>query len=291
MILGYDMKRNIIAIVYDFDGTLSPQPMQEYTVFPRLQISPRKFWEEVRKKNAEIGGEEIITYMMLMLEKANEAGIKISRGDLGGMASEIQFFPGVADYFGRINRFVASESGNRVRLRHYILSSGLKEIINKTKIKREFHKIFASEYYYDQYRAPQYPKLVVTDTVKTQFLFRINKGKEKLTESINEFMPDEDRPIPFSNIIYVGDGMTDVPCMTVTTKNGGYAIAVYKPHSSKGLAICKKLFKNARVDYIAPADYRKGCKLEKYLQTILRTIIQGIVHYNTQRDMTIEQGI
>jgi phosphoserine phosphatase len=285
------MKRNTIAIVYDFDGTLSPQPMQEYTVFPQLQLRPEKFWAEVKRKNAEIRGEEIITYMMLMLERANEVEAKISRTDLGRMASAIEFFPGVEDYFKRINEFVATESGGKIKLRHYILSSGLKEIINKTKIKNEFYNIFASEYYYDQYGAPKYPKLVVTDTVKTQFLFRINKGKEKLTESINEFMPDKERPIPFSNIIYVGDGMTDVPCMTVTTKNGGSAIAVYKPHSRTGLAVCKKLFKNARVDYIAPANYSKGSKLNKFLQTILKAIIQGIIHYNTQRDMTIEYRI
>lgn len=229
--------------------------------------------------------------MMLMLEKANATNAKISRAELGGMASKIEFFPGVENYFKRINKFVKTESKGKVKLRHYILSSGLKEIINKTKIKGEIYNIFASEYYYDQYKAPKYPKLVVTDTVKTQFLFRINKGKEKLTESINEFMLDKDRPIPFSNIIYAGDGMTDVPCMTVTTKNGGYAIAVYKPYSTKGLAVCKKLFKNARVDYIAPADYTKGSKLDKYLQTILKTVIQGIMHYNTQKDMTGEYKI
>lgn len=285
------MKRNIIAIVYDFDGTLSPQPMQEYTVFPQLQLKPDKFWAEVKRENAKIKGEKIITYMMLMLKKANEAEAKISRADLGRMASKIRFFPGVEDYFGRINEFVATKSDKKVKLRHYILSSGLKEILNKTKIKDEFHNIFASEYYYDQYKAPKYPKRVVTDTVKTQFLFRINKGKEKLTESINEFMPDKDRPIPFSNIIYIGDGMTDVPCMTVTTKNRGYAIAVYKSRNRRGLATCKKLFKNARVAYIAPANYNEGSKLNKFLQTILKTIIQQIIYYNTQRDMAMEYGI
>ena len=261
------MKKNIIAIIYDFDGTLSPQPMQEYTVFPQLHISPQTFWRQVKIENTRIKGEEIITYMMLMLRKANEAGLRISNLDLGNMASSIKFFPGVETYFNRINQFVADESNNKVKIRHYILSSGLKEIINKTKIKGHFHKIFASEYSYNQYRAPQYPKLAVTDTVKTQFLFRINKGKENLTENINEFMSEEERPIPFSNIIYIGDGMTDVPCMTVTTRNNGYAIAVYKPHSTKGLAVCKKLFKNKRVDFIAPANYNDNSELDKFLQS------------------------
>lgn len=266
--------------------------MQEYTVFPQLNIKPSKFWESVKKENAKVKGEEIITYMMLMLKKANDEGLKITKSDLGKMASKIKFYKGVETFFIRINNFVAKESKNYVNVRHYIISSGLKEILDKTKIKKFFHNIFASEYHYNHYGAPVYPKLVVTDTVKTQFLFRINKGKEKLSENINEFMAASDRPIPFSNIIYIGDGMTDVPCMTVTTKNGGYSMAVFNPwQKNKGLKICKTLFKNARVEYIAEADYRRGKELDKYLKIILKSIIQGIIFVNTQREMAIKRKI
>jgi hypothetical protein len=285
------MKRNIIAIIYDFDGTLSPQPMQEYTVFPQLNIKPQDFWEEVKKENTKVKGEQIITYMMLMLRKANQASLRISKSDLGKMASKVQYFPGVTTFFPRINKFVEKESNNKVKVRHYIISSGLKEILSSTKIKDYFHNIFASEYYYNQYRAPIYPKLVVTDTVKTQFLFRINKGREKLTENINEFMAEGDRPVPFSNIIYIGDGMTDVPCMTVTTKNGGYSIAVFNQRKRKSLQMCKTLFKNARVDYIAKADYNMDSELDKFLKITLKTIMQGIIFYNKQRDMVIRRNI
>jgi hypothetical protein len=201
------------------------------------------------------------------------------------MAAKIKFFPGVEKFFGRITKFVAKESGSKAKVRHYIISSGLKEILNKIKIKRLFHKIFACEYHYDQYDAPLYPKLVVTDTVKTQFLFRINKGREQLSESINEFMSEGDRPIPFSNIIYIGDGLTDVPCMTVTTKNGGYAIAVFNHKHRKSLHTCKELFRNNRVDYIAKADYRRGKELDKYIKIILKSIIQGLEYRESQKDM------
>jgi len=286
------LKKNIIAIIYDFDGTLSPQPMQEYTVFPRLNITPRDFWLEVSRENTRIKGEEIITYMMLMLKKANQANLRINRSDLGRMAKKIKFFPGLGKtYFKRINNFVAKESNNHIKVRHYIISSGLKEILDKTRIKVHFKNIFASEYCYNQYGEPIYPKLVVTDTVKTQFLFRVNKGKEKLSESINEFMAEEDRPIPFSNIIYIGDGMTDVPCMTVTTKNGGYSIAVYDPCKRKGLQRCKKLFKNARVNYFAEADYRRDSELDKFLKATLKLIIQDVIIFNIQRDMVIRRKI
>lgn len=285
-------KKNIIAIIYDFDGTLSPQAMQEYTVFPQLNIKSEDFWREVRRENIKIRGEEIITYMMLMLKKANQANLRISRSDLGRMAKKIKFFPGIGKtYFERINNFVAKESSNHIKVRHYIISSGLKEILDKARIKDHFKKIFASEYYYNQYGEPTYPKLVVTDTVKTQFLFRINKGKEKLSESINEFMAEEDRPIPFSNIIYIGDGMTDVPCMTVTTKNGGYSVAVYNPKKRKSLQRCKELFKNARVAYIAEANYRKDSELEKFLKATLKLIIQDVIIFNIQKDMMIRRKI
>ncbi len=284
-------KRNIIALIYDFDGTLSPQPMQEYTVFPKLNLTPKKFWDEVKNINKRIKGEEIITYMMLMLQRANESKLRITKQDLGKMASQINYFQGVRTFFGRINNYVAKISEGKVEVRHYIISSGLKEILEKTRIKANFYNIFASEYYYDEYSAPIYPKLVVTDTVKTQFLFRINKGKEDLTDNINEFMDESTRPIPFSNMIYVGDGMTDVPCMTVTTKNGGYAIAVYNSKKRESLNTCKTLFKNTRVDFIAEADYSNNSDLDRFIKITLKTIIQGIQFYETQRKMVLKKRI
>lgn len=279
------MKKNVIAIIYDFDGTLSPLPMQEYTVLPKIPIEPNKFWSEVQRENTQKEGEEIITYMMLMLKQANDAQVKITKADLGRLASKISYYPGVEKFLERIKQFVRRTSGGKAKVRHYIISSGLKEILCKIKIKKHFHNIFASEYAYDHYGAAQYPKLVVTDTVKTQFLFRINKGREKITESINELMDEAIRPIPFSNIVYIGDGMTDVPCMTVAIKNGGYAIAVYKPKTHKGLNVCRNLFEAHRVDFIAPADYEEDKELEKYLKVILESIIHSMKYRRNQEEM------
>lgn len=272
-------------MVYDFDGTLSPSAMQEYTVLPEIGIKPKKFWSEVKQLNKENKGDEIITYMMLMLKKANDASVKITRNNLGILSKNIAFYQGVNNYFRRINSFVKSESHGKVKVRHYILSSGLKEILNKISIKKEFHKIFACEYAYDHYGAAHYPNLVVNDTVKTQFLFRINKGKENILESINDHMPYAERPIPFSNIIYVGDGLTDVPCMTVTVKNGGYSIAVYKPNTPKGAKTCRSLFYGGRVDFIAPADYRNNSKFDKYIKSIIKVIIEKINYETLQHKM------
>jgi hypothetical protein len=273
---GKRFKHNIIVIAYDFDGTLTPQPMQEYTILPEIGIKGKKFWNEVKKESKKTRGEEIVTYMRLMLRRSDEKNFPITRKMLGSLADKIKFYAGVTTYFDRINEYVKNKTEGNIRLRHYVISSGLKEILNRVKIKKHFHKIFASEYWYDHYGAAKFPLIVVNDTLKTQFLFRINKGKENLDESINEYMPLIDRPVPFQNILYIGDGLTDVPCMTVTTKQGGYAIAVYKPYSSDGKGICQELLTANRVDMIAKADYSKDTELESAIKIILDTMIQGV---------------
>lgn len=268
-------KHNIIAIVYDFDGTLSPRPMQEYTILPQIGIRGKRFWEDVAKHNERIGGEAMITYMMRMVDLARQTEtVKITRKDLKRQARNIRYFPGVVDFFTRINRYVERASEGKVRLRHYLVSAGLKEILDGTPISKYFRRIYASEYHYDQWQAPLFPKIVVTDTVKTQFLFRINKGREELSENVNEHMDPSERPIPFSNILYIGDGLSDVPSMTVTMKNRGYAIAVY--NGWKGLNVCKGLWDAQRVDFFVKADYRERSDLTKTVKTVLDTMIQGI---------------
>ena len=154
-------------------------------------------------------------------------------------------------------------------------------LFRSASIKKEFKKIYASEYYFDHNRVAQFPKILITDTTKTQYLFRINKGKEDLSEPINEHMPESKRPIPFENIIYVGDGLTDVPSMVVTKNSGGHSIAVHKSGSTKGLNVCKKLLGAERVHFIAPADYRNGSSLDKKIKLLLKSVITKI-EYNKE---------
>jgi hypothetical protein len=256
---GFD--RKTIALVYDFDGTLSPKPMQEYTFLPKIGADPRAFWAESSRLAKEQGADPLITYMHLMYKKAKAAGVRIDREDLVQLGRNVELFAGVKEWFDAIADYVKNcTDGHGVSLRHYLISSGLVEIIEGTTIYSRFHKVFASEYWFDPYDLP-FPKRVITDTTKTQFLFRINKGVEDLGENINRHMPDEARPIPFANMIYFGDGDTDVPSMAVMRKNGGHAIAVYPPGKSK--AKCVELFKAGRIDFFAPADYRRGAVLFK----------------------------
>lgn len=253
--------KKVIALVYDFDGTLSPRPMQEYAFLPQVGVDAAQFWKETNRVAREQEADPLITYMHLLYKKAKEAGIRIDREDLVAQGRAVELFPGVIEWFDEIGSYVNLRSESQgVTVRHYMISSGLTEIIEGTPIYGRFHNVFASEYWFDAYDLP-YPKRVITDTGKTQYLFRINKGVEDLGETINQHMPEAERPIPFSNMIYFGDGDTDVPSMAVMRKNGGHAIAVHPPGKSKEK--CVNLFKAGRIDFFAAADYRRGSDLFK----------------------------
>jgi len=268
--------QDTIALVYDFDGTLSPQPMQEYTVLPKLGVEPAAFWAIVNREAAESESDPMLVYMRHIIEALERARVDVKRSDFAAMARSIAYFPGVETWFGRMNAYVRRKSGGQVRIHHYLISAGQKEILDGASIRRHFRRIYASEYHFNHHGVATFPKRLVTDTLKTQFLFRINKGRESVTESINEHMPESARPIPFQNLIYVGDGMTDVPSMALTKKSGGHTVAVYDPRGRRGRATCRKLLEAGRADFIAPADYRAGSKLSRRVELLLDAIIAGI---------------
>jgi haloacid dehalogenase-like hydrolase len=266
--------KKTIALVYDFDGTLSPKPMQEYAFLPKIGVDPAAFWAESNALARKTQADPLITYMHLMYQKAKAKGVRIDRRDLVEQGRHVALYPGVEDWFDCVGDYVKTHAQSHgVSLRHYLVSSGLTEIIEGTTIRKRFHNVFASEYWFEAYDLP-YPKRVITDTGKTQFLFRINKGVEDLGQSINQHMPEAARPIPFANMIYFGDGDTDVPSMAVMRKNGGHAVAVYPPGKSK--AKCVDLFKANRCDFFAPADYRTGSDLFKRTCLLLDRILADI---------------
>ncbi len=265
--------KKIIALVYDFDGTLSPKPMQEYTVLPKLHENPKAFWAEANALAKQHDADVLITYMHLMFSKAKERGVHIDRDELVALGKDVELFAGVETWFDEIEDYIKIRAETPVEVRHYLISSGLAEIIEGTSIYSRFHNVFASEYLFGAYDLP-YPKRVISDTGKTQYLFRINKGLEDLKVSINSHMPELERPIPFSNMIYFGDGETDVPSMAVTRKSGGYAVAVHKPGGNR--ARCLELFGAGRCDFFAPADYRRGSDLFKRTSLLLDRILADI---------------
>ena len=265
--------KNTIALIYDFDGTLSPRPMQEYTFLPQIGEDPAAFWAEVNAFAKKHEADNLITYMHLMYKKAKAKNIRIDREQLVAQGRAVELFEGVTTWFAAIAEYVKLRAETACEIKHYLVSSGLKEIIEGTSIYPEFAAVFASEYFFEAYDVP-FPKRVITDTGKTQYLFRINKGVEDLGRSINSHMPEKERPIPFSQMVYFGDGDTDVPSMAVMRKNGGYAVAVHP--SGGGEAKCADLYRAGRVDFFAPADYRRSSKLFQRTCLILDRILADI---------------
>jgi hypothetical protein len=262
-----------IAIVYDFDGTLSPEPMQEYTVLPELGMQGGAFWERVDAEAAATEGDPMLVYMRLMLEEAAARGVPLTRARLHELGAQVHYFPGVEDWFGRIDAFVAPSG---VQLDHYIISAGNREILEGVSIADRFRRIYSSEYHWNDEGRATFPKVLVTDTTKTQFLFRINKGVEALHQSVNQHMADDDRPVPFTNMLYLGDGESDVPGMRVTRSYGGRAIAVHGAGNARKQAACEALVRDGRADLAAEADYREGSRLDTLVRKVLATMLARI---------------
>jgi hypothetical protein len=278
--------QNIIALVYDFDGTLSPGNMQEETIFKAYGIDKKKFWARSQSLVVRRGYEKTLAYLKLLIDDPVFRKHPLTPRKLKELARHIPYYPGVEEgYFGQLDAFIRSlpevrETG--ITLEHYIISSGLQEILDGASIRKHFKKIYACAYDFQGGR-PIFPKLVINDTNKTQFLFRINKGRLKLSESINGHMPEVERRIPFHNMIYMGDGITDVPSMTVVQKAGGNAVAVYDPTRRVPRAV-KAMVAEHRAQHFAPADFRPQSLLVKILRQTLKKIIASIVYrYSAHR--------
>ena len=265
------MKKPIVAIMYDFDKTLCTKDMQEYAFIPALGMSSSAFWGEANALTDSEEMDNILAYMYKMVEKAREKKVPITRDTFREMGRRVEFFDGVLSWFDRINEY-GDQAG--VRIEHYIVSSGIKEIIEGTAIAEKFKKIYACEFMYDYNGSIQWPKFAVNYTAKTQFLFRINKGvltiDSKSADKLNQYTPENERRVPFRNMIYIGDGLTDVPCMKLVKSNGGQSIAVYD--QGKGREAALNLLKADRVNFVATADYGPGSDIETIVQAIIKKI-------------------
>ena len=262
------MKKLIkMAIAYDFDGTLAPGNMQEHSFIPDVATTTKKFWKEVKKFSKVHEMDEVSAYMHLMIEKANRANKSITRKSFKERGKTIKLFVGVDTWFKRINEYAKTKG---VTIEHFIISSGLKEMIEGTKIGKKFKHIFASNFMYLS-EAPKWPAISVNYTTKTQYLFRINKGIFNCydNEKINKFTPDEDRYIPFLNMIYIGDGETDIPCMKIVKQQGGHSIAVYNPDKRNQKTNNAKLIKDNRADWLVSANYSERSDMDELVKDII----------------------
>ena len=262
------MERPIIAVMYDFDKTLCTKDMQDYGFIPDLDMQPSEFWQRANDFGSAAEMDGVLAYLYTMIEECRRKGISLTREKLIGNGRGIELFPGVPEWFERINLYGAAQG---VQVEHYVISSGLKEIIEGSGIADKFTKIFACEFCYDENGAAIWPKAAVNYTNKTQFVYRINKGVPDISNDIdlNRSMPEDDKRVPFTNMIYIGDGLSDVPCMKMMKAYGGTAIAVYQDNN-KGKV--EELLLRDRVDFIFPADYSENSRLNHTVHNLIKKI-------------------
>ena len=276
--------QNIIAVVYDFDHTLSPHYMQDQTILRRAGIEPKTFWESCTALIREKGYDQELAYMKRMLE--HDAIRSLSNQDLQDMGRQLTFFPGVPDCFGELNAVIGQPKYREwdVHLEHYVVSSGLEAILAGSEIAEWTKAVWGCQFDEEDGHI-SFPKRTISHTQKTQYLFRVNKNLLDADQDVNDHMPEEARRVPFRHMIYVGDGPTDVPCFTVIKKNGGLAVAVYNPDdpTRRSFKKCYDLTLHAdRVQFMAPADYRSGSPLRLILEQHLTEIADGIVERRRQ---------
>ena len=255
----------IVAIMYDFDRTLCTKDIQDYSFIPSLGMTESEFWQYANSLGQREHMDSILAYMYAMVKISKDKNIPLLRQNLVDMGKNVELFKGVEEWFDRITEFGRA---NGMQIEHYVISSGMKEIIEGTPISKCFKSIFACEFLYDENGNGVWPKTDVNYTNKTQFVYRINKGVLDIANDndLNQSMPDDSKRVPFCNMIYIGDGLSDVPCMKMMKAYGGYSIAVYQNKDSK----VEDLLKRGRVDYIYPADYSENTGLDITVKNIIR---------------------
>lgn len=263
----------VVAICYDFDKTLSPEDMQNYSLIPALECTIDDFWKESNTFAKNNHMDKILSYMKLILVKAKEKDMSLSRKSFNDLGKAIELFSGVEDWFDRINEY-AKNLG--ITVEHYIISAGIKEILEGTSIAKYFKHIYASEFYYEENK-PVWPCQVVNYTTKTQYLFRISKNCTDLSDenTVNEHIDHNKKRIPFSHFIYIGDSETDIPAMKIVKTHGGTSIGVYK-EGLDSIDRVRKLINQNRIDFLLPANYSEGKLLEKVVENTIAKISKEV---------------
>lgn len=281
-------KRPIIALLYDFDKTLCGKDMQDYSFIPSIGMNSSEFWQEANRIATKTNMDKILAYMYLMIKTAKKNDVPITKEAFTKLGEEVVLLKGVKGWFERINAYGRLYG---VEVEHYILSSGLSEIIEGTPIAKHFKRIYACQFHYNERGNADWPQQAVNYTTKTQFLFRISKGVLDVMDDVtlNSSISEEDRRIPYHNMIYIGDGLTDVPCMRLVKERGGESIAIFHRNDK---TIVNKLLKEERVNYACPADYTNGSMIDTIVKKIIQkmAISQELININLEQLKEIEDG-
>ena len=266
-----EKKRPIVALIYDFDGTLSPGNMQEFGFIQAVGKTADEFWRMSDSIAIGQDASNVLSYMKLMYDEAKKSGIRLRREEFRRFGQDIELFDGVREWFRLVNDYGRARG---VRIEHYINSSGLKEIIEGSPIAHEFKHVFAGTFIYDAEGEAEWPGIAVDYTAKTQFLFKISKGifSARDNKQVNASMAEDKKRIPFSHMIYFGDGDTDVPCMKIVGMFGGHSIAVFDPENERKKAAAAKLKRQGRVAFAVPAVYTPDAPAFRVVKAIIDKI-------------------
>lgn len=260
------MNKPIVALIYDFDKTLATDDMQAFSFIPNLNMTSNEFWQKTGEFSKKTGTESILSYLHLMIDECKKKNIPLTKQYLNSLGKDVKFYEGVTTWFKRLNAYAETLG---ITLEHYIISSGNKEIIEGSSIAKEFKAIYGCEFLYDEKGIAYYPKCIVNYTLKTQYLFRISKGVTNpqddrlVNQKINE------KHVEFRNMIYLGDGLTDIPCMTLIKEKNGKSIAIYQPNKKE---VVEQLLLENRVNYVCKSDFKSNSPLERLVKLILDSI-------------------
>lgn len=282
----------VLAICYDFDKTLSPDDMQAQGYIQSVGYDVDAFWRDSNALARENDMDSNLAYMWKMVQES-EGRMVFSKEKLAEYGARVKLFDGVEEWFERIRAYGRA---HHVLVEHYIISSGLREMIEGTKIAREgaFEKIYASCFYFNDRGVAKWPAQAINYTSKTQFLFRIEKGVLDVNDpGVNEYFPPEDIRVPFRNMVYIGDSDTDIPCMKLVNTYGGHSIGVYDPRTGDKAKV-HKMMRDKRIRYYAPADYREGSELDRLVKVIIdKTAVYEVLenrHFENLAETKKAQG-
>ena len=269
--MNYGRKRKedrpVLAICYDFGKTLSPDDMQAQGYIQSVGYDVQKFWDESNDLAKANDMDNNLAYMWKMVQES-EGRMVFNKEKLAEYGARVKLFDGVEDWFERIRAYGKTRN---VIVEHYIISSGLKEMIEGTKMARAgaFEKIYASSFYFNDRGVAKWPAQVINYTSKTQFLFRIEKGVLDINDpGVNAYFSPEEIRVPFRNMVYIGDSDTDIPCMKLVNTYGGHSIGVYDPATQNKEKVYKMMH-DKRIRYYAPADYTERSDLDLLVKAII----------------------